>query len=1034
MDAERWSRAKDLFQEALEREPGQREAFLREACNDDASLRETVAEMLAHHPAAVELFRAPALLAEINSLARDLDDAGGAHAEHVAAPIPPLQAQPVPVRRARFPPWWIWLLALVFMADVLLRAYCRNFGPEGFGFEMQAQGGRYVVVGVDPGGLAETAGLQRGDVVVSRDAVPIEFVARARVDLANLEVGRRYRFDIERQDRPMAVTLEMRRKPARGIWENEILTLWQVGELLMFAMACLIAYMRPYDPAARLGALALATLSVSLWVFNFPPGYAAIWRGLPVMVGAWLWIPNLCVSLVGPIGLSFFASFPRALFQRRWPWIFIWLPALCLMPWSLRFAFLTVYEPDVAHVQFLPDWFRQARTATFGFYGLAMVGALTANYLRLTDINEKRRLRVLIAGGAAGTIPGLARSVVRGSAPGSALNEFLMGGWRDVAIAALFLLFPLSFAYAVLRHRLLGIRVIVRKGVQYALARGTALALVPAIGLAMGVDALVHSSEPLIGILRMRGWIYAGLAVLAVAVHTQRRRWRDAIDRRFFREHYDAGRLLRDVAAQARHAGSLEHAAPAVVAHLEAALHPEFAAILFKPTGDTAFRCIASSPSGQAPLTIDADGPLVALLRGSEKPLDLTSRRTDWLEQHLEAHEIERLRLARIDLAVPIAMGPGSCEALLALGARRSEEPYTSEDLDPLEAIASSLWLLLDHSTPRPDHLTSAFAECPRCGTCYDTGSTACDKERTPLVQVNMPRVLAGRYRLEQRLGRGGMGKVYEAVDSALGRRVAVKVIRDEWVHSAQAAQRFRQEVRAVAGLAHPNVVTVHDYGVEAGTRAFLVMELLNGLTLRDELRRTGRLPAARVVEVFRGVCSGVDAAHRRKLVHRDLKPENIFLVRAADGDDGTVKLLDFGVAKALPAPGESAPPESEAFTDAGVLVGTVGYMSPEQLLGERPDVSWDLWALAIVAYEAVTGALPFPVSSRTVWRQSVLDGRFTSLREHIPDAPAAWRDFFTGALAVERTRRSASAAVFFRQLEQALRHGSGSGLGTHRT
>ena len=424
----------------------------------------------------------------------------------------------------------------------------------------------------------------------------------------------------------------------------------------------------------------------------------------------------------------------------------------------------------------------------------------------------------------------------------------------------------------------------------------------------------------------------------------------------------------------------------------------------------------------------------VGVQLGRDGDRTLTARRTDWLEQYLQAHEVEQLRLARINLAVPIAMGSGGCEALLALGAKQSEEPYTREDLDSLEAITSSLGLLLDHPTPRPDRLTSTFAECPRCGTCYDTGRTACDKEQTPLVQVNMPRVLEARYRLQQRLGRGGMGKVYEAVDSALGRRVAVKVIRDEWVTNAQAAQRFRQEVRAVAGLAHPNVVTVHDYGVEAGTRAFLVMELLNGLTLRDELRRMGRLPAARVAEVFRGVCSGVDAAHRRKLVHRDLKPEKSFLVGADDGDDGTVKLLDFGVAKALPAPGESGPSESEAFTDVGVLVGTVGYVSPEQLLGERPDASWDLWALAVVAYEAVTGALPFPVSSRTAWRQSVLDGRFTPLGEHIADAPAAWRDFFTGALAVERTRRPASAGVFFRQLEQALKHGAGSGLRAHRT
>ena len=228
-----------------------------------------------------------------------------------------------------------------------------------------------------------------------------------------------------------------------------------------------------------------------------------------------------------------------------------------------------------------------------------------------------------------------------------------------------------------------------------------------------------------------------------------------------------------------------------------------------------------------------------------------------------------------------------------------------------------------------------------------------------------MPRTLAGRYRLERRLGRGGMGTVYEAVDVALDRRVAVKVVRDEWVHNAMATQRFRREARAVAGFAHPNVVTVYDYGVETGARVFLVMELLSGTTLRDELRRGGRLDAARTLDVLRGVCSAVDAAHQRGFIHRDLKPENIFLVAG----NGPVKVLDFGVAKPLvrdDAAGAGEPPE----TEVGVLVGTVGYISPEQLLGDSPDVSWDVWALATVAYESLTGALPFPVESRESWRQ----------------------------------------------------------------
>jgi serine/threonine-protein kinase len=215
------------------------------------------------------------------------------------------------------------------------------------------------------------------------------------------------------------------------------------------------------------------------------------------------------------------------------------------------------------------------------------------------------------------------------------------------------------------------------------------------------------------------------------------------------------------------------------------------------------------------------------------------------------------------------------------------------------------------------------------------------------------------------------MGKVYAATDGALGRRVAVKVIRDEWVVSDAAVRRFRREARAVAGFAHPNVVTVYDYGVEAGAPPFLVMELLEGATLRDEIARSTRLGPARTLEVLPGVCSAVDAARRRQLVHRDLKPENIFLT-----DGGAVKILDFGVAKLL-SPGDDVPGSQSTFeTETGVLVGTVGYMSPEQLLGECPAVSWDLWTLTVVAYETVTGTLPFPVSSREAWRQSAPTSR----------------------------------------------------------
>jgi len=281
--------------------------------------------------------------------------------------------------------------------------------------------------------------------------------------------------------------------------------------------------------------------------------------------------------------------------------------------------------------------------------------------------------------------------------------------------------------------------------------------------------------------------------------------------------------------------------------------------------------------------------------------------------------------------------------------------------------------------------------------------------------------MLVGRYQLERKRGEGGMGTVYEATDTALERRVAIKLIRDDWVNSAEALQRFRREARAAAGFAHPNVVTIFDYGVEAETRAFLVMELLEGSTLRGELNRHKRLESSRIVDIFRGVCGAVEAAHQRDLIHRDLKPENIFIAKSSDATGELIKVLDFGIAKFLPANDGSSPTRMTVATHTGMLVGTPAYMSPEQLLGEDLDVGWDLWALSVVAYEMLTGASPFSAASGGDGRRAVLSGNFTPLGEYFDKPPERWLSFFARCFAVDCAARPHSAPEFFSQLEQAL-------------
>jgi serine/threonine-protein kinase len=207
--------------------------------------------------------------------------------------------------------------------------------------------------------------------------------------------------------------------------------------------------------------------------------------------------------------------------------------------------------------------------------------------------------------------------------------------------------------------------------------------------------------------------------------------------------------------------------------------------------------------------------------------------------------------------------------------------------------------------------------------------------------------VLEGRYRLEERVARGGMSTVYAATDLRLHRTVAVKVMADHLVHDPTFVDRFTREARAAAMLSHTNVVSVSDQGTDQGL-VFLVMELVRGRTLRDLLQARGRLTVAEAFAVLEPMLAGLTAAHRAGIVHRDIKPENVLI-----GIDGVVKVADFGLARAVAGTGQTS-------ATGGVLIGTVAYLSPEQLERGRADARSDVYAAGIVLYEMLTGHPPY--------------------------------------------------------------------------
>jgi len=257
--------------------------------------------------------------------------------------------------------------------------------------------------------------------------------------------------------------------------------------------------------------------------------------------------------------------------------------------------------------------------------------------------------------------------------------------------------------------------------------------------------------------------------------------------------------------------------------------------------------------------------------------------------------------------------------------------------------------------------------QCPRCGRQFPDEVHVCPDDFTLLqadttisdvpVDPLIGRVFDSKYRLDQRLGGGGMGTVYRATHLLIERPVAVKVLSQRFVGDETAQQRFRREARASGRMQHPNAVMVNDFGATEDGWLYIVMELLEGQTLRELLAREAPLDPARVVSFMLQTCAAVGAAHDAGLIHRDLKPANIFIEQRPNLA-AVVKVLDFGVAKFVV---EEHDDDYNTLTQVGAIIGTPRYMSPEQCSGAAPlTPASDVYSLGIILYEMLTGAVPF--------------------------------------------------------------------------
>lgn len=304
---------------------------------------------------------------------------------------------------------------------------------------------------------------------------------------------------------------------------------------------------------------------------------------------------------------------------------------------------------------------------------------------------------------------------------------------------------------------------------------------------------------------------------------------------------------------------------------------------------------------------------------------------------------------------------------------------------------------------------------CPTCGTEYPLSERFCPRDGTALRSASstgdlLGSVVADRYHVIKKLGEGGMGAVYLAEHVKMGRKSALKVMHPGMNADPDAIARFNREASNASRLSHPNICGIYDFGETPDGLIYLAMEFIEGKALTDLIEAGGSLPPARAASIVHQVADALQVAHDAGIVHRDLKPDNIMVAKNRDGSD-LVKVVDFGIAKASSS-------DAQKVTKTGLVVGTPEYMSPEQLAGDKLDGRSDIYSLGLVAFNCLTGKLPFPSESAQEAMIMRLTDRPRTLAEIRPDIawPENLQAVMDTALARDAAERYQSAAQFGRE------------------
>lgn len=774
-------------------------------------------------------------------------------------------------RRAH-PFFWIALLLGVFSLGLYLGSglliYRHGGSLKDFGWEAACEGGACVVRSVRPGGPA-AGRLAAGDRILA-----VRGDARIRtglwLHLHPIPADTSYSVRIARgpSERELVLAARLRRDPTQLA---RIYALLPVG-LTFLAAGLVVGTRRPDQAAARLVSLACLAASLNLLQLVLL-GFSDQLRGLENAVWA---LAGLFRPFERVLGYHFLLHFPPGLTHGR-GWkvllraLYAW--AALLWAWITLVGFLILMDPTLAIAAAsglrvlgaLGDTSPPARAPVaesalglpFFFVANAAIPALALwSYRLVRKPDQLRRIRWVLFGVVGAFLPVatldlaafLARSLEHPEVlDGATFRLFgFLAVWASVLV-------PVSLTYAVLKHGLLDVDLVIRRGLKYLLARNVLRLALLLPGAVLAVWIVSHPDRTLFDIVfEHPGHVFLiAAAGLSLRFRTSLTAW---LDRRFFRATYDREQLLLGLIEEIKTRESIPEISRLACERLGAALHPESLHFFYRPPAQRHLEAGYSSdgqwPSARIPETSDLLRVMDGQVMAKDYPftrIDLAADEATWLEQ------------LGVSLVVPIPAPDRRLAGLLLLGAKKSEEPFGSTDRRMLEVVAAQIGIVWDNAVLRErvdqqqrvqhevlKHLDerqmNLVRECPLCRACYDRSAGTCPADGAELVlSLPVERTIDSRYRLDRLIGRGGMGAVYEATDLRLARRVALKVLTGSLFGNRVALRRFEREARAVAQLSHPAIITVHDYGELSHGGAYLVMELLPGATLRRaiEVRET---------------------------------------------------------------------------------------------------------------------------------------------------------------------------------------------------